>query len=583
VDILVTFVRVNARGKTQRDQRRVTGPLLNIGRGSKSQIHLPDARVALNHARITVAGSDVSVERAEGAFEVNGRPVDSARLAVGDVVEIGPYNILVEEPPAGLPLALAVSADENAARSGNLVRRALMRAPKLSKRRLSYLAFFGVLLLTLVIPLVPEFVDSRGPVEPGSMREMLREIVPVVAGNFAQAWNPGPVSRGHQVFGSDCRACHQFAFLQVRDSACVTCHKSIKEHVPRVELTGARGIAFMQTRCAECHRDHKGMQMAPRAQELCADCHADIKEAAREAQSGNVTDFVRDHPQFRVSLLDASHPDRIRRVRQAEPRPADMVERSNLKFNHALHLDPRGIRDPEERARILDCADCHQPGEGGRLIAPVTMEKHCQSCHSLAFEPKVTSRQVPHGSEAAVFTVLREFYARLVLGDVPPGVVPPPDLQRVRPGAEIDYQERQQALRIADERALRVLRELYETRDVCSTCHYISRDPATGYKVAPVRLNRVWMPMAMFSHAKHATEQCASCHDVARSKDAADIAMPNADRCRDCHVGARAVLGKVTSDCATCHRFHAGTGDWHAELQSILKKTPAPQAEKGKK
>ena len=60
--------------------------------------------------------------------------------------------------------------------------------------------------------------------------------------------------------------------------------------------------------------------------------------------------------------------------------------------------------------------------------------KHCQSCHSLAFEPKVTSRQVPHGSEAGVMTVLREFYARLVLGDVPPGVVPPPDLQRVRPG-----------------------------------------------------------------------------------------------------------------------------------------------------
>jgi len=572
MDVLVTFVRTNPRGKAQRDQRRVAGPVLIVGRGSKSQIHLQDARVALNHARITVAEDGATLEAIEGAIEVNGRPVDSARLAVGDVVEIGPYLITIEPQPTGLLLALAVSASEQSPPGGNIVRRVLMRTPRLSKRRLSYLAFLGIILLCLVVPLAAGFLGGSTPAEPGSAREMLREIVPVVAGNFAQSWNPGPVSRGHQVFGKDCRSCHQFAFLQVRDSACVSCHQALKEHVPRTELTGARGVTFATTRCAECHRDHKGMQMAPRAQELCADCHVDVKNAAPAAQSANVTDFVEDHPAFRVSLLDASHPNAIRRVRQATPATAEMVERSNLKFNHALHLDPNGIRDPEERRTVMDCADCHQPeARGGRLIEPVTMEKHCQRCHSLAFEPKVTTRQVPHGSEQAVMTVLREFYARLVLGDVPPGVVPPPDLQRMRPGAEIDYQERQQALRIADERAQRVLRELYETRDVCSTCHYVTREPA-GYKVAPVRVAHTWMPQALFTHAKHATERCSTCHDVTRSKKATDVAMPTVEKCRECHVGARAVIGKVTSDCATCHKFHAGSENWHAALQPATKK-----------
>ena len=140
----------------------------------------------------------------------------------------------------------------------------------------------------------------------------------------------------------------------------------------------------------------------------------------------------------------------------------------------------------------------------------------------------------------------------------------------MRPGAEIDYQERQQALRIADERAQRVLRELYETREVCSTCHYIKREPA-GYKVAPVRMAQVWMPQALFSHAKHATERCSTCHDAARSTKATDIAMPTIDKCRDCHVGARPVLGKVMSDCATCHKFHAGRDYWHGALQSQMK------------
>lgn len=569
MDILITFVRTNPRGKAQRDQRRVAGPVLNIGRGSKSQIHLPDGRVALNHARITVAGDEATIESIEASIEVNGRSVDSARLAVGDVIEIGPHEITVEAPPPGLPLSLTVSGGEKSAAGGNIMRRVLLRAPRLSKRRLSYLAFLGVLLLALVVPLVGDFVDDRKRPEPGSMREMFQELVPVVAGNFAQSWNPGPVSRGHQIFGKDCRACHQFAFLQVRDSSCISCHEKIREHVPRAELTGARGVIFARTRCAECHRDHKGIQMAPRAQELCADCHVDTKATAPTSQSENVTDFYTDHPPFRLAMLDADRPNVIRRVRQASPPPAEMVERSNLKFNHALHLDPKGVRDPEERRVVMACGDCHEPDEGGRLIAPPSMERHCQRCHSLAFEPSVTSRQVPHGSEQEVMTVLREFYARLVLGDVPPGVKPPPDLQRMRPGAEIDYQERQQALRIADARAQRVLRELYETRDVCSTCHFVKREPA-GYKVAPVRMARVWMPQALFTHAKHATEACSTCHDVTRSTKASDVAMPTIEKCRDCHVGGRAVVGKVTSDCATCHKFHAGRDYWHNALQTQM-------------
>lgn len=588
MDILITVVRTNPRGKAQRDQRRVAGPVLNIGRGSKSQIHLPDARVALNHARITVAGDEVTIEAIEASVEVNGRTIDSARLAVGDVIEIGPHEIKVETPPPGLPLSLTVSGSEKAA-PGGMMRRVLLRAPRLSKRRLSYLAFLGVLLLALAVPFAADFFDDRQPAEPGSTREMLREIVPVVAGNFAQSWNPGPVSQGHQVFGKDCRACHQFAFLQVRDSACISCHKEIREHVPRADLTGPRGLTFAKQRCAECHRDHKGIQMAPRAQELCADCHVDVKAAAPGAQSENVTDFFKDHPRFRLSVLDADRPNEMRRVRQPPrpqvgeapgPPPDGMTERSNLKFTHKLHLDRKGVRHPQKGYVVLECNACHTPEDGGRLMAPVTMERHCQECHSLAFEPdpSVRSRQVPHGSEQAVLNMLREVYARVVLGDVPPDVTPPADLPRMRPGAVVDYQERQEALRIADARAQRALRELYETgyearggtRHVCSLCHTVGRDATGSYKVAPVRVTKVWMPQARFTHAKHATERCSTCHEVSQSTKSADIAMPTVETCRDCHVGGRAVVGKVTSDCAICHTLHFGQDYWHKELQTQM-------------
>jgi len=579
--IQVVFVTVNRRGLQQRDQQRVSGPSISIGRGTQCQIHLPDPRVALEHARITVSESEATLEAKAGRVLINGYEVAGAKLAVGDRIEVGPYLLEVEAPPPGRPLALSVTLVEPLAAATD--RRFVLQPPRLSVRRLSYITFIGTLLLCLLVPVAPELLGYSDAPRAAGASDGNEYVVRTVAAKFVQAWNPGPVSQSHQPFGSGCLACHTFPFVQVRDVACIACHKTIREHVPAAELTGAQGRKFRDTRCAECHRDHKGIAMTPRAQEQCAACHRDVRGVRANATSEKATDFRTEHPEFRVTLIDADRPDSIQRVRLGTPAAPELIERSNLKFNHALHLDPGGVRDPDGKRdpagaltaqgfrTVLRCDDCHKPTEGGALMAPVVMELHCQRCHSLAFEPKVTKRQVPHGDEAAVATMLREFYARLVLGDVPPDVTTPRDLPRMRPGAVLTYDDRQQALKIADAKARLVLRELFETRDVCSTCHKVSRKSSdVGWEVAPVRVADVWMPQALFTHAKHATEPCSKCHDVSRSRDAKDIAMPGIDVCRECHVGVRMVAGKVTSDCATCHKFHAGRDYWHGVLQAQM-------------
>jgi hypothetical protein len=580
MDIQVTHISVNRRGQPQRDQQRVAGPTINIGRGTQCQIHLPDPRVALQHARITVAESGSTIDAEPGRILVNGRAVDGVKLAVGDRIEVGPYLIEVEAAQGAVPLALAITLVQPLAAKGD-GKRFTLRMPQVSKRRLSYLGFFGTLLLCLLVPIAPDLLGLPAQSGGKTVGGVEQDTVRALSAKFVQSWNPGPVSRSHQPFGADCGACHKLPFVQVRDESCVACHKTLKEHVPVAELNGPQGASFRDTRCAECHRDHKGMQMAPRSQDECAVCHRDVKAYAADAKSGNVTDFRANHPEFRLSLLDADKPDAIRRVRQSNPASAEMVERSNLKFNHKLHLDPGGVRDPEGkrdakgtldaegRRTVLKCADCHQPKDGGRLMAPVTMEQHCQRCHSLAFEPKVTKRQAVHGEEAQIATMLREFYARLVLGDVPPDVNPPADLPRMRPGAVLTYQERQQALRLAEQKAGLVLKELFETRQVCSTCHEMSKE-AGSWKVAPVRVTQIWMPQALFTHDKHKTESCSKCHDVSGSKESKTIAMPDLASCRECHVGAEAVTGRVTSDCGTCHKFHAGRDFWHGEMQAQM-------------
>lgn len=583
MDIRVVFVTVNRRGLQQRDQHRVTGPSIDIGRGTQCQLHLPDPRVALRHAHITVAETGATLEAASGRVEVNGHEVGGAKLAIGDRIELGPYLIEVESPPAGVPLSLSVTLVTPLASFGSDGRHFTLRPPRISKRRLSYIAFMGTLLACLLIPIAPELLGYPDAPSEKSEPDRSEYVVRALSAKFLQRWNPGPVAQSHQAFGADCLACHAFPFVQVRDVSCVACHKTIKEHVPAAELTGARGQAFRETRCAQCHRDHKDMPMAPRAQELCANCHADVQSVAADAKSGRATDFRTEHPEFRLALLDADRPNLIRRVRQANPPAPDMVERSNLKFNHALHLDPRGVRDPEGkrdptgmrdargRPTILQCDDCHTTAEDGRLMAPVIMKTHCQRCHSLAFEPEVTERQVTHGEVAAIATMLREFYARLVLGDVPPDVNPPRDLPRMRPGAVLTYEDRQQALKIADAKGKLVLRELFETRKVCSTCHEVTRKAdSVGWAIAPVRVAKVWMPHALFTHAKHATEKCTKCHDVSQAKESKHVAMPYIATCRECHVGARSVVGKVTSDCATCHGFHVGNDYWHGALQAQM-------------
>ena len=585
MEIQVTYVSINPRGQAQRDQRKITGSVLNVGRGTQCQVHLPDPRVALSQARITVTDDGAVIEADPGRIQVNGNPVQSLKLSVNDRIEVGPYLLQVEMPPDGLPFALSVTlVSPIADAKADGVSRVSLRDTRISKRRLSYLAFVGVLLLALLVPIASDLLARiTSPAVAKLNTEPVRKLTQEVSDKFTQSWNPGPLSQSHQSFAKDCRACHVIPFKHARDQECVACHKRIKEHVPSAELTGPKGTAFREMRCSECHRDHKGNQMAPRAQEQCADCHTDVLSVASNAHSEKVTDFKSDHPPFRLSLVDADKPEQIRRVRQGKQIAGHIEERSNLKFNHKLHMDPEGVRDPDGkrnpagvrdaqgRRTVLKCQSCHVPDEGGRLIKPISMEEHCQQCHSLAFEPQVTKRQVPHGSEAAVNTMLREFYARLVLGDVPPDVNPPPDLRRMRPGAVLTYQDRQAVLQIANQKAKTVLYDLFEKRKVCSTCHYVTRSAdAAGWEVAPVRMTQVWMPQATFSHAKHTTEKCTLCHDVTRSTEAKDVAMPNIEKCRDCHVGAKPVTGKVTSDCATCHKFHAGRDFWHAEMQAQM-------------
>ncbi len=528
-------------GKPLRAERVVAGDPLRVGRGADCQVHLPDPRINL-HAAAVHRGSDgtLHLESEASSLKADGVFEQRLKLREGLQFHLGPYLFEVEPAGEGQDLVLAFELvqplQDDLERLSAASRTSLEQAG-FSKRRAALVLGAVVLLVFLALPVLYAVSPSV---------RMAVAHLPVAPD---QSWSPGPMSAAHRGFGNDCSQCHQVAFVQVRDQACTRCHEGMGPHVADAVV---QAEVFSDSRCASCHREHKGETGLARGDpNQCTDCHGDIRAHAPSSSLVAIADFGTDHPPFRLSLADGS--GSVVRVRQDDVAAA--VERSGLVFPHDVHVAASGVKSPEGTVQLA-CIDCHAPDESGVRFKPIAMQSHCASCHRLDFEPAVTTRQVPHGDPAAVMTALREFYSAVSIGETPIDVVTMDGAVR-RPGARADAQQRQQAAAWVEAKTQAIAKELFEER-VCQTCHVISHDPAAAapWAVSPVNLGTRWLPGARFEHDRHGSFECSSCHAVAASASSQDIAIPALSDCRSCHGGASPAPHQLASTCATCHGFH---------------------------
>jgi len=547
--LVITQTRSRS-GKPLQAKREVEGDWLRVGRAASSEIHLPDPRVALNQGFITLRDGVVYSEG--DATLVNPgattrKALRTTKLKPGAIVNVGPYRFTGVAPPEGfdgaISIELAKPLAEAASGLATRARRLTLAQLWLSKRWTGWALALAVLVAFLAVP-AGRILDLpwRATAQAGG----------VTGDRF---WNPGPMMLAHQPIETRCAACHALAFRQVRDSECLECHRGVGHHVGP-ELKPA--AMFEDARCASCHRDHKGVRATQRDDDgFCISCHRDLVAKVKGTEVANATDFASDHPAFRLSMLEG---DSIRKVRQDTD---GIEEHSNLAFPHARHLDAAGVKSPSRGRVVLECGACHKLDASRRNFEPISMERNCRECHRLEFEPAVTSREVPHGKPADAVNVVNDFYANLALNGVKDSFekafgVPSEGLLR-RVGQPTDAQRRG-ALQLAARKAQRVAAELFEVR-VCNTCHEVERKGA-GWEVAPVRIATRWMPQARFSHRTHAQSKCVDCHDVERSLDSSDVAIPAIETCRECHAGSKPVEKKVTSSCMLCHGFHDPGHPW---------------------
>ena len=547
--LLITVTR-NRKGQPVRAARTIEGDTFAVGRATSCPIYLPDPRVALQHATIFVDRGTVRLATVGAAtMMVNGRPDAETALAPGSHVEIGPYALAVEPAPADADLALSIELarplpddlEEIRARS-----RTTLEATGLAKRAPAWALFLIVLAVFLVIPVINAVLP---PLRAATAK------MPVAPD---RSWNPGPLAAGHQSFAQDCAKCHELPFVRVRDEACLGCHQKIPGHVASAPVEAR---LFGNVRCATCHADHKGADGIVRSDSgLCTDCHADLKRRLADTRLADASDFAKAHPEFKVTLWTGPGRDDV--VRVIETDKANLVERSHVRFPHEEHLR-QSIRGPKGRVN-LECRSCHVPDVSGKSFEPISMQKHCLQCHTLEFEPAVTSRQVPHGSVNDAMLTMQEFYASIALNNIPVDTIDTGDIRRgiPRPSGTLSEAERQRALAWARAKSQKVAQDLFEAR-VCIVCHEIVRKPAPGrgdaimWDVAPVRIAAVWLPKARFDHERHRTYKCTDCHDkVAKSTKSSDVNIPDIETCRVCHGGSARAAKKEVSTCEACHGFH---------------------------
>jgi pSer/pThr/pTyr-binding forkhead associated (FHA) protein len=523
--------RASGRGLELTQVRR---DLLRIGRGTNAELRSENPAVALEHAVIEgdANGFTITDKGSITGTYVNRRPVESARLAKGDVIEIGDLRIEVQVLEVGKPLFIRVSSTSTGAGSfagddDEVAPIAGRRGGAVKARKIDYVDAFRLKRAWLTkLSLIAIFLIVA-----------FLAIAEITKPEKQNAFMPGGISSAHarakdrktgELIGNNCHACHN-PWRGVSNESCTECHGRL----PHAE--NEKGAPD----CADCHSEHRGAsRLAAAADATCVSCHGDIAAHVKDPQALpkeilHILTFGDQHPDF----TPRSDPD-------------------TLLFNHRLHLKP--VLNGEGRREELQCVQCHKLVETKGKVdpAPVTFKNACQRCHKLTFDPRFPDAEVPHGGNPAdVYGFILATYAgnRDIIGKSPAEVR---RILTLRPPSTPD-----QGAVLNAEQVVKVK---------CSKCHILERS-GTRLAAKPPEIPTRWFLTAKFTHTPHRNLSCESCHEKARqSTTTAEVLMPGRKDCTGCHGGQSA---KTASSCATCHEYH--------EHSKILLTKLGPSAGKG--
>ena len=428
----------------------------------------------------------------------------------------------------------------------------------------------------------------------------------------------GEVSTAHQLVRNDCKQCHNETFqplkrllnvsndhFSVSAESCRSCHAGIhataneriakqrdylallpKDHPFQEEpgrdqpvqdhnLHMTSDAAESVSNCAICHKEHLGAdQLAWVSDAHCTNCHSDLQADHGDPAFKTAISSFGNHPPFALHRDQPVADEHL--VHQVATHEAEggWKDRSNIRFNHAMHLNPKGIPippgsapgdEPIEREK-LDCQSCHVPDDAGQYMQPIRYDNHCQKCHSLEFSTKLSlvgktqSMPLPHASPELIHGVLRDHlmaYAKSHPNEVLTNKTGhAQDLPRdpnhepreaVTAKDEWDWTEKMVAIMekgirfgtddkipslpeeiMSEKSGGAIINATSQANDIisqvqfgCAHCHVVESQVASSqaqdtmsssWKIAPTNIPDRWMPHSRFDHGRHTEVSCTVCH-----------------------------------------------------------------------
>jgi hypothetical protein len=411
-------------------------------------------------------------------------------------------------------------------------------------------------------------------------------------------FSSGRISSHHAKYEQDCAQCHdknaamgnELTFAKFKsvlkdrfhhgidfksiDLRCEACHEKNPPFGTKKEYDLHEPNVVENRACSICHQEHLGPgPMKKVADAQCASCHNDRAIMEASAKKGTTlprevfhlrpqqpqqivferprpatgytqvfSSFTREHPEFQLIREKAVDPD-------------------TLRFNHARHF---ASDIPPVKGQKLDCNYCHKADPQGRFYERINFEAHCQSCHALQFDERNPRLHLPHGDVNLVRTFLRTLPAQYAeIARTQNEKAPGYNDVKTFIAQQMNGLRRQFGSDAAVENAVFLETDPYKKEDAaptkanfsgCAHCHAVKMEGRIPVVTKPILVDR-WMPQANFNHAKHASVSCDECHSQARqSKETSQVLMPDKAKCVACHSPE---TKKVSSDCITCHTYHA--------------------------
>jgi pSer/pThr/pTyr-binding forkhead associated (FHA) protein len=531
------------------------GDALRIGRGTNAELRSENPAVALEHAVIerTASGYVITDKGSITGTYVNGRPVETATLAKGDVVEVGDLRVEVQVAEAGKPLFLRIVPNAGAKVTGDDFEetsplRATPRGGAVRARKIDYVGayrlrspYFTKLTLVAILAIISLAVMAQ-----------------VTQPDQQAVFMPGGVSSAHarardaegQPIARNCAACHD-PWRGVSAARCTTCHAK-EQHSP---------LQTAETPCIDCHTEHRASaKLAVMGDGKCVSCHADLPAHESSTQSAPAT----GSGPAAVSLLIANPgAGRITSFGDLHPEFAPLPDPDTLRFNHALHLKAGGIFNATGAREQLQCTQCHKLVEARGSVdpKPIHFQEDCQRCHRLTFDMRFPDLEVPHGGDPGlVYGFVLAAYA----GNKDIAGKSPDEVRRIltsRPRTS------------TDESAVLNAEQVVKVK--CTLCHQIRREGKRLAATPPV-IRSSWLQHTKYSHTAHRNISCETCHEARRSTATSDVLMPSRSACTACH-GPQA-SARISSNCVTCHEYHERSHLLLAQRSSgFAKKPPIPE------